>query len=157
MKSLTLKIGHLNLLPDSGIWCKNIIFFLYFHLNRWNTPISGSWGIVHTGITVLSDTEVEISIGMSLEWWLTNSSLLFGDIWFCFFEFTLSIVDLQWFFSFRCTAEWFSYKYTYIHSLSDSFSYRLLWNIDYSSLCYIVGPYWLSILYTVVCVLIPSS
>ena len=26
--------------------------------------------------------------------------------------------------------------------------YRLLEDIEYSSLCYIVGPYWLSILYT---------
>ena len=40
----------------------------------------------------------------------------------------------------------------YIHSFSDSFPYRLLENIKYSSLCYIVGPCWLSILYIVVCV-----
>ena len=30
------------------------------------------------------------------------------------------------------------------------FSYRLLQNIEYSSLCYMVGPGWLSVLYTVV-------
>ena len=32
------------------------------------------------------------------------------------------------------------------------FLHRLLQNIEYSSLCYTVGPCWLSILYTVVCV-----
>ena len=31
------------------------------------------------------------------------------------------------------------------------FLYRLLQNIEYSSLCYTVGPYWLAILYIVVC------
>ena len=30
------------------------------------------------------------------------------------------------------------------------FPYRLLQNIEYSSLCYTVGPYWLFILYIVV-------
>ena len=38
----------------------------------------------------------------------------------------------------------------YIHSFSDSFPYRLLENIKYSSLCYIVGPFQLSILSIVV-------
>ena len=32
------------------------------------------------------------------------------------------------------------------------FSYRLLQNTEYSSLCYSVGPYYLSILYIVVCI-----
>ena len=32
------------------------------------------------------------------------------------------------------------------------FPYRLLQNIEYSSLCYIVGSCWLSILYIVVCI-----
>ena len=32
-----------------------------------------------------------------------------------------------------------------------SLPYRLLQNIEYISLCYTVGPYWLSILYIVVC------
>ena len=30
--------------------------------------------------------------------------------------------------------------------------YRLLENIEYSSLCYTVGPCWLSILYIIVCI-----
>ena len=30
--------------------------------------------------------------------------------------------------------------------------YKLLHNIEYSSLCYTVGPFWLSILYIVVCI-----
>ena len=32
------------------------------------------------------------------------------------------------------------------------FPYRLLWVIEYSSLCYVVGPCWLSILYVVMCI-----
>ena len=30
-------------------------------------------------------------------------------------------IDLQCCFSFRCTAKWFSYTYTYIHPFSDCF------------------------------------
>ena len=35
------------------------------------------------------------------------------------------------------------------------FPYRLLQKTEQHSLCYIAGPCWLSILYTVVCMLIP--
>ena len=38
-----------------------------------------------------------------------------------FFKFYWIIVDLQCCVSFRCTAKWFSYTYTYIHSFSDPF------------------------------------
>ena len=37
----------------------------------------------------------------------------------------------------------------HIYSFSYSFPYRLLQDIGYSFLCYIVGPYCLSVLYTV--------
>ena len=51
------------------------------------------------------------------------------------------IVDLQ---CFRCIAEWFSYisvsTYTYMYSFQILFHYRLLQDVDYSFLCYIVGP-----------------
>ena len=40
---------------------------------------------------------------------------------FFFKYFNFIIVDLQCCVSFRCTAKWFSYTYTYIHSFSDSF------------------------------------
>ena len=40
----------------------------------------------------------------------------------------------------------------YIYSFSDSFYYRLSQNIEYSSLCYIVGPCCFPILYVLVCV-----
>ena len=43
-----------------------------------------------------------------------------------------------------------TYVYTYTHIyifFLDSFPYRLLQNIDYSSPCYTVGACWLSILY----------
>ena len=36
------------------------------------------------------------------------------------------------------------------------FLYRLLQNTDYSSLCYTVGPGWLSVLYIAMCVCYPQ-
>ena len=45
-----------------------------------------------------------------------------------------------------------SYIYIYIYTFSDSFPLWVITNIEYSSLCYIVGPFWLSILYIVVCI-----
>ena len=63
--------------------------------------------------------------------------------------FNWSIADLQCFVSFRCTTEWFSCVYIYILS-QINFFYRLLQNIDYSSLCYTVSPCWLSILHIIV-------
>ena len=53
-----------------------------------------------------------------------------------FFLFHWSIVDLQYFVSFRYTAKWFSYT-CFLHIL---FHFRLLQNIAYSSLCYAVIP-----------------
>ena len=64
--------------------------------------------------------------------------------------FNWNVVSLQCCLSFRYTAKWFSY--TYIYSFSDSFNYRLLQDIEYSSLCDTVGPCCLSILYLVVCI-----
>ena len=40
----------------------------------------------------------------------------------------------------------------YVYSFSDSFPYRLLQGIEYSSLCYTVDPCCLYILYIVVCI-----
>ena len=45
---------------------------------------------------------------------------------------------------------WFSY--TYMYSFSHSFFYGLSQDIEYSSLCYIVGPCCLSILYITACI-----
>ena len=62
-------------------------------------------------------------------------------------NFCLSVLEysiLQCHISFRCTAR-------YIQILSP---YRLLQNIEYSSLCYTVGPRWSTILYIVVCLFI---
>ena len=42
------------------------------------------------------------------------------------------------------------YIYTHIHTVLDLFHYRLLQYIEYSSLCYTVGPYCLSVLYIIV-------
>ena len=70
-----------------------------------------------------------------------------------FFNYFLnwSVVNLQCYVSFRCTAKWFSYTYTYI-LFQILFHYRLLQDIEYRSLCYIVGPCCLSILYIQVCI-----
>ena len=73
--------------------------------------------------------------------------------------FNWSIIALQCCFRFIWIAEWFRYIYRYIDIDIDMdveieiyfiFSYWLLQNIDYSSLCYIVGPCWLSVSYIVV-------
>ena len=40
---------------------------------------------------------------------------------------------------------------TYTYSFQIPFPYRLLQNIECNSLCYTVGPCWVSILYVVVC------
>ena len=52
------------------------------------------------------------------------------------------------------------YIYTHTHTyilFQIIFSYSLLQNIEYSSLCYTVGPCWLSILYICVYMLISNS
>ena len=60
-------------------------------------------------------------------------------VFYCFFNW--SIVDLQCCVGFTCSAEWFSYTYTYyINYFLGSFPYRLLQDIEFSSLCYTVGP-----------------
>ena len=61
--------------------------------------------------------------------------------------FNWSIVDVQCCVSFRCTAKWFSYIYIHIFLFQILFHYRLLQDIEYSSLCYTVEPRCLSILY----------
>ena len=58
-----------------------------------------------------------------------------------------TVVDLQCFVSFGSTAKWFS-AYIHTHIL---LHYSLLQDIDYSPLCFTVGPCWLSILYIIVC------
>ena len=64
-----------------------------------------------------------------------------------------SIADLQCCVSFKGTAKWFHYTCTYIFIIFQIlFPYSLLQNIEYSSLCYTVGPCWLFTLYIVVCV-----
>ena len=44
------------------------------------------------------------------------------------------------------------YSHMCIYFFQIIFPYRLLQNIEYGSLCYTVGPCWLSILYIVVCI-----
>ena len=59
-------------------------------------------------------------------------------------------LNLQCCVSLRCTVKWLSYIYVYIYTLY-LFCYMLLQAIEYSSLWYTVGPYWLSILDIIVC------
>ena len=75
----------------------------------------------------------------------------------CFLLHYWSIVDLQCWVSFRCTAKWGSYVYTCIYSFFSLFPYRPLQSTEQSSLGYIVGPCYLSILYIVVCMSVPIS
>ena len=78
--------------------------------------------------------------------------LIFFLTFLCFLKmFYWSTVDLKYHVSFRYAAKWFIYIYIYIlfHIL---FRYRLLHDIECSSLFYTVGPCCLSILYIVVCV-----
>ena len=56
-----------------------------------------------------------------------------------------SIVNSQCRISFKCTVKWFSYIYILFQII---FHYRLLQDNEYSSLCYVVGPPCLPILYT---------
>ena len=44
------------------------------------------------------------------------------------------------------------YTYINIYFFLDFFSYKLLQDIEYSSLCYIVCPCWVSILYIIECI-----
>ena len=80
----------------------------------------------------------------------TSSSLqhcLFSSIYL----FNWSIVDFHGCVSFGCIVKWFRHTFMYLFSFS-IFSYRLLENIEYSSLCCTVGPCWLSISYIVMCI-----
>ena len=54
-----------------------------------------------------------------------------------YFKLYWYIIDLQCCVSFIYITEWFSYAYTYISSF---FPYKLLENIEWISLCRIVGP-----------------
>ena len=62
-----------------------------------------------------------------------------------------SIVDLQCCVSGVQQTDSVIYTYTYTYNFQILFSYRLLRNIEYSSLCYIGDPHLLFILYIVVC------
>ena len=72
----------------------------------------------------------------------TPRSFLFFQNW--------SIVSIQCCVNFRCTAVLHTRTHTSYILFQIIFQYRLLQNMKYSSLCYTVGPCWLTILYIVV-------
>ena len=76
--------------------------------------------------------------------WDTSGMYEFFTYIFFLSFFYWSIVDLQCCVSFRCTKKWFSYIHMYIYIFIFLFQillhYRLLQDVEYSSLCYTVGP-----------------
>ena len=91
----------------------------------------------------------------------TTTAFFLHFIRFLFLFFYWNIVDLQCCVGFRYTAKWFSFIYIYIYIyifryiyilFQILFPYRLLQNIEYSYLCYTVGPCWLSISCIVLCI-----
>ena len=77
----------------------------------------------------------------------------FLDLFLFFKKFILlfSIVDLQCCIKFCCTEKWLSYTYVHMYILSHIlFCHGLSQVIEYSFLCYTVGPCGLSIIYTIV-------
>ena len=83
-----------------------------------------------------------------------DSARLWSSSAWCFLK-NWSIVNFQCCVSFSWIAKWFSYIYIFyicvwIHLFQILFPYRLLQNIECSSLCYKVGPCWISIWYIVV-------
>ena len=94
-----------------------------------------------------------------------SSSLIYNTVRYFFLSFFLfksrRIVDLQCYVSFWYIAKQFSFIYSVIHKYKYIyiyiyilfhilFHYGLLQDIEYSSLCYTVGPCCLSILYIVI-------
>ena len=69
----------------------------------------------------------------------------------CYFFFSWSIVNLQCFTSFCCTAKWPRHKHIYITFLI-IFYHLLSQDISYSSLCYTVVSHCLAILNAIVCI-----
>ena len=61
------------------------------------------------------------------------------------------MVDLQYCDSFRCTAKWFSYLYTCIYSVSNSFPIQVITEYWAEFPVLYTTPCWLSILNTAVC------
>ena len=94
----------------------------------------------------------KIWVGISVIWGISGAPYTELNLYKSIFLnlFYSSIVDLQCCVNFYCTAKWFSYIYT--HLLHILFHYGLSQDIEYSSLCCIVGPCCLSILYIIVCI-----
>ena len=94
-------------------------------------------------------------------WWGTGKNAASQACWIVSFSFPFfflhfqkfwNLVDLRCCVTFRCTVKWFSYIYVCIFFFYILFHYRLLQDTGYNSLCYTVGPCWLSIFYIVVCI-----
>ena len=71
-------------------------------------------------------------------WWATVHRVVKSLT--CLKQLSMHIVDLQCCVSFKCTAKWFSYTYTYSHSFSVFSHIGLSQNTKYSSLYCTAGP-----------------
>ena len=81
------------------------------HVECWSQNVAGS--SVITTVVIVSFLCFSLSPFPSSTSFLSFSNLFFILCW--------SMVDLQYCVSFRCTAKWIGYTYTYICSFSDSF------------------------------------
>ena len=78
---------------------------------------------------------------------------LVGEMLKYFFQIFKKIIEISWFTVLAQVYSKVIQLHIYIYKYRHSFClHRLLHAIEYSSLCYTVGPCWLSILYIVVCI-----
>ena len=123
-------------------WVK-IIEFIYIYITE--VRVCGICSYVYICCKWYHSTE---DLTCSLK---TSSCFNKCSLFFIYF-FNWSIIDAQCHVSFRCMVQWLSCTIDKQIPFHTFFLYRLLQNIEYSSLCYVIGPCWLSILYTIVCI-----
>ena len=123
---------------------------LFLHLLRWSCGfcLFFCWcGVSHWLIWVCWTILVILGwIQLDCGVWSFLCVVGFGLLIFFKLIFYWSIVDLCYV-NFCCTANWLSYTHIYI-----LFHCDLSQDIEYSFLCYTVGPCCFSILYVIVCI-----
>ena len=130
--------GEVGSTQPNAIWCWVRTTFLWWWQTAplaWVTTLQSP---VNSGRLLWKLVGMEDSGGGDSSWstaWQLLTTSAFGVPstrgWketrvFFFKVFNCSRVDLQWGVSFRCTAKWFSWAYTYIYSFSDSFPIQVI-------------------------------